>query len=39
MEVFIQMRHQVRHKLNLALNQYLDDLLGIIKTEDDAEPG
>ena len=38
-EVFIQMRHQVRHKLNLAHNQYLEDILGISKTEDDAEPG
>ena len=38
-EVFIQMRHQVRHKLNLANNQYLEDILGISKTEDDAEPG
>ena len=33
------MRHQVRHKLNLAHNQYLEDILGISKTEDDAEPG
>ena len=38
-ELFIQMRHQVRHKLNLAHNQYLEDILGISKTEDDAEPG
>ena len=38
-EVFIQMGHQVRHKLNLAHNQYLEDILGISKTEDDAEPG
>ena len=33
------MRHQVRHKLNLAHNQYLEDILGFSKTEDDAEPG
>ena len=38
-EVFIQRRHQVRHKLNLAHNQYLEDILGISKTEDDAEQG
>ena len=34
-----QMRHQVRHKLNFAHNQYLEDILGISKTEDDSEPG
>ena len=38
-EVFVQMRHQVRHKLNLAHNQYLEDTLRISKTEDDAETG
>ena len=33
------MRNQVRHKLNPSHNQYLEDILGISKTEDNAEPG
>ena len=32
------MRHQVRRKLNLAHNQYLQEILGISKTEDASEP-
>ena len=36
---FVQMRHLVRHKLNLAHNEYLQDILEISKTEDAAEPG
>ena len=38
-EEFVQMRHQVRRKLNLAHNQYLQEILGISKKEDASEPG
>ena len=38
-EEFVQMRHQVRRKLNLAHNQHLQEILGISKTEDASEPG
>ena len=37
-EGIVQMRHQVRRKLNLAHNQYLQEILGISKTEDASEP-
>ena len=33
------MRHQVKHKLNLAQNQYLEDILGISRTKNVEEPG
>ena len=33
------MRHQVKHKLNLANNEYFEDKLGISKTEGTAETG
>ena len=35
---FLKMRHTIKHKLNLAHNQYLEEILGINKTEDVAEP-
>ncbi|MCG8048052.1 MAG: hypothetical protein JAY75_12610 [Candidatus Thiodiazotropha taylori] len=38
-EEFVAKRHQVRHKLSQAHNQYLETILGISKSEDNAEPG